>query len=157
MGFNSLWRCFCIFQFNIYPLRLQDNQTKWKLESKLESHHSKWDLVGYSGGSPGLENAVKRWGRLIGLIFFCCLLWCKPVVVHLRVNSRVLPSMQNVSLWKSTNELWKMYKQSREIPLWSSALLQHGGISNFIKILNQLCNAVFTSLSRKKIVSFQKN
>ena len=24
--------------------------------------HSKWDLVGDSGGSPGLENAVKRWG-----------------------------------------------------------------------------------------------
>ena len=30
--------------------------------------HSKWDLVGYSGGSPGLENAVKRWGRPIGPI-----------------------------------------------------------------------------------------
>ena len=27
------------------------------------SHHSKWDLVGHSGGSPGLENAVKRWDR----------------------------------------------------------------------------------------------
>ena len=34
------------------------------------SIHSKWDLVGYSGGSPGLENAVKRWGRPIGPIFF---------------------------------------------------------------------------------------
>ena len=31
-------------------------------------NHSKWDLVGYSGGSPGLENAVKRWGWPIGLI-----------------------------------------------------------------------------------------
>ena len=30
--------------------------------------HSKWDLVGYSGGSSGLENAVKRWGRPIGPI-----------------------------------------------------------------------------------------
>jgi hypothetical protein len=30
--------------------------------------HSKWDLVGYSGGSSGLENAVKRWGRTIGTI-----------------------------------------------------------------------------------------
>ena len=27
--------------------------------------HSKWDLVGYSGDSPGLENAVKSWGRPI--------------------------------------------------------------------------------------------
>ena len=37
------------------------------------SSHSKWDLVGYSGGSPGLENAVKRWGRPIGPIrFFVC-------------------------------------------------------------------------------------
>ena len=31
--------------------------------------HSKWDLVGYSGGSPGLENAVKggagRLGRFV--------------------------------------------------------------------------------------------
>ena len=33
-------------------------------------HHSKWDLVGYSGGSPGLENAVKRWGWPIGPIIF---------------------------------------------------------------------------------------
>ncbi|MCP3853072.1 MAG: hypothetical protein GY694_23010 [Gammaproteobacteria bacterium] len=32
--------------------------------------HSKWDLVGYSGGSPGLENAVKRWGWPIGPICF---------------------------------------------------------------------------------------
>ena len=32
--------------------------------------HSKWDLVGYSGGSPGLENAVNRWGRPIGPICF---------------------------------------------------------------------------------------
>ena len=32
------------------------------------SEHSKWDLVGYSWGSPGLENAVKRWGRPIGPI-----------------------------------------------------------------------------------------
>ena len=32
--------------------------------------HSKWDLVGYSGGSPGLENAAKRWGRPIVPICF---------------------------------------------------------------------------------------
>ena len=32
--------------------------------------HSKWDLVGYSGGSPGLENAVKRWGWPIDPISF---------------------------------------------------------------------------------------
>ena len=32
--------------------------------------HSKWDLVGYSGGSPGLENAVKRMGWPIGPICF---------------------------------------------------------------------------------------
>ena len=30
----------------------------------------KWDLVGYSGGSLGLENAVKRWGQPIGPICF---------------------------------------------------------------------------------------
>ena len=30
-----------------------------------KDNHSKWDLVGYSGGSPGLENAVKSWGRPI--------------------------------------------------------------------------------------------
>ena len=34
------------------------------------SVHSKWELVGYNGVSPGLENAVKRWSRLIGLICF---------------------------------------------------------------------------------------
>ena len=33
-------------------------------------NHSKWDLVGYSGCSPGLENAVKRWGRPIWPICF---------------------------------------------------------------------------------------
>ena len=33
-------------------------------------NHSKWALVGYSGGSPGLENAVKRWGGPIGPIYF---------------------------------------------------------------------------------------
>ena len=32
--------------------------------------HNKWDLVGYSGGLPGLENAVKNWGRQIGPICF---------------------------------------------------------------------------------------
>jgi hypothetical protein len=32
--------------------------------------HRKWDLVGYSGSSSGLENAVKRWGRPIGPISF---------------------------------------------------------------------------------------
>ena len=37
---------------------------------KNTKRHSKWALVGYSGGSPGLENAVKRWGRPIGPIFF---------------------------------------------------------------------------------------
>ena len=36
---------------------------------EIESlNHSKWDIVGYSGGSTGLENAVKRWGRPIGPI-----------------------------------------------------------------------------------------
>ena len=28
--------------------------------------HSKWDLVGYIGSSPVLENAVQRWGWPIG-------------------------------------------------------------------------------------------
>ena len=32
--------------------------------------YSKWNLVGYSGGSHGLENVVKRWGRQIEPIFF---------------------------------------------------------------------------------------
>ena len=32
--------------------------------------HSKWDLVGNSGGSPWLENAVERWSRLIEPICF---------------------------------------------------------------------------------------
>ena len=32
--------------------------------------HSKWDLVGYSGGLPGMENAEKRWRRPIGPICF---------------------------------------------------------------------------------------
>ena len=35
-----------------------------------DADHSKWDLVGYSGGSPGLENAVKRWSQPIGPICF---------------------------------------------------------------------------------------
>ena len=60
-------------------------------------NHSKWDLVGYSGCSPGLENAVKRWGRPIGPICFFCLLRCKPVVFHLRVNLRARPSKRNAS------------------------------------------------------------
>jgi hypothetical protein len=33
-------------------------------------NYSKWDLVRYSGGSPGLENAVKRWCQPIGPICF---------------------------------------------------------------------------------------
>ena len=49
----------------------------------FSSLHSEWDLVGYSGSSPGLENAVKSWGRLVGPIFFFCLLRCKPVAFHL--------------------------------------------------------------------------
>ena len=40
--------------------------------------HSKWDLVGYSGGSSGLENAVKRWGLPIGPIFFSVYLDASP-------------------------------------------------------------------------------
>ena len=31
--------------------------------------HSKWALVGDSGGLPGLENTVKRWGRLGQFVF----------------------------------------------------------------------------------------
>ena len=27
-------------------------------------HHSKWALVWDSGGTPGLENGLKRWGRV---------------------------------------------------------------------------------------------
>ena len=40
--------------------------------------HSKWDLVGYSGGSPGLEKAVKRWGRPIGPFVFSVYLDVSP-------------------------------------------------------------------------------
>ena len=38
--------------------------------AKIWCIHSEWDLVGYGGGSPGFENAVKRWGRPFGPICF---------------------------------------------------------------------------------------
>ena len=58
----------------------------WYVEMSLTSKkieevsplHSKWALVGYSGGSPGLENAVKRWNRPIGLICFSVYFHASP-------------------------------------------------------------------------------
>ena len=47
-----------------------NGKEKTKLNAGFLIFHSKWDLVGYNGGSHGLENAVKRWGRLIGPICF---------------------------------------------------------------------------------------
>ena len=40
----------------------QGTGSEWEIkhDKRLFFLHSKWDLVGYSGGSPGLENAVKR-------------------------------------------------------------------------------------------------
>ena len=40
------------------------------IENDFIFYHSKWDLVGDSGGSLGLENAVKRWNRPNGPICF---------------------------------------------------------------------------------------
>ena len=81
--------------------------------------HSKWDLVGYSGGSPGLENAVKSWGRRLGPFVFL-FTSIQARVFHLLVNSRACPLKRNASPWKTL-------EQAREIPLWSRAILGHGG------------------------------
>ena len=44
------------------------NRTTPEIQPEIEDpNHRKWDLVGYSGGSTGLENAVKRWGRFVFL------------------------------------------------------------------------------------------
>ena len=43
-----------------------------------EQYYSKWDLVGDSGGSPGLENAVKRWNGPNELICFSVYFDARP-------------------------------------------------------------------------------
>ena len=48
------------------------------IEEEEEPSNSKWDLVGYSGGSPGLENAVKRWGWPIGPICYSAFFNASP-------------------------------------------------------------------------------
>ena len=50
----------------------------WKQGQDKPRDHSKWDLVGYSGGSPGLDNAVNRWGRPIGPICFSVYFHANP-------------------------------------------------------------------------------
>ena len=85
---------------NCFPQKKNGlNSEKWK---KLNSwaafwiYHNKWDLVGDSGGSPGLENAVKRWNGPIGPICFSVyVLSCE--------------SVKNV--WVSP---WKKYERARE-------------------------------------------
>ena len=83
-------------------------------ESFCEKRHSKWALVGDSGGLPGLENAVKRWVGPIGLI--CFSMWthsfplmCEPVkFTGSSIEAKCKP-VKNI--WASQ---WKTYKQARE-------------------------------------------
>ena len=63
-----------IFWLRVWPevMKPSFNQiTVYNALSHLihEQYYSKWDLVGDSGGSPGLENAVKRWGWLSWFLF----------------------------------------------------------------------------------------
>ena len=90
----------------------------------------KWDLVGYSGGSPGLENAVKRWGQPIGLICFSVYCNASPFFftyewIHGLVHRSEMQAREKVQA-----SPWKTYKRAHEIPLRSRALLRHGSISN---------------------------
>ena len=61
---NSLWS-----KLGLDALGLKPNGNKFLWICKNGYDNSKWDLVGYSS-SPGFENAVKRWGRPIGPIWF---------------------------------------------------------------------------------------